>query len=118
MKKPDFTALPREFRAEYAKFAALRLAGSALFLAAAAAGSFLLDFSGLKYPAMGPVFLFAAALADQRVLDDGIFDACFTERFAELGVLIDGDAFVLYKHAGCRAAHFIRKGFHDCFLLL
>ena len=68
MKKPDFAALPREFRADYAKFAALRLAGSALFLAAAAAGSFLLDFSGLKYPVMGPVFLFAAAFAAGCVL--------------------------------------------------
>ena len=41
-----------------------------------------------------------------------------TERFAELGVLVDGDAFVLHEHAGRRAAHLVRKTFHDRFLLL
>jgi len=63
MNKPDFSSLPRAFREDYAKYAAVRLGGSALILCAAGAACFILDFSGLKYPAMGPVFLMAAAIA-------------------------------------------------------
>ena len=63
MNKPDFSSLPRAFREDYAKFAAVRLGGSAVFLCAAGAACFIPDFSGLKYPAMGPVFIMAAAAA-------------------------------------------------------
>ena len=63
MRKPGYPGLPRPFRGDYAKFAALRLAGSAVLLCAAAVCCFLIDFSGLRYPPMGPVFLFGAAIA-------------------------------------------------------
>ena len=68
MRKPDYHALPREFREDYTRFAAVRLAGSALLLAAAAAACFTLDFGGLKYPAMGIVLVLAAAVAAACVL--------------------------------------------------
>ena len=68
MKKPEYEKLPREFRADYAKFAAVRLALSAVVLAAAAFGCAILDFSGMKYPAMGRVLLAGAAIAADCVL--------------------------------------------------
>ncbi len=68
MKKPEYEKLPREFRADYAKFAAVRLALSAVVLAAAAFGCAFLDFSGMKYPAMGRVLLAGAAIAADCVL--------------------------------------------------
>ncbi|MBQ3956920.1 MAG: hypothetical protein IIU08_07745 [Clostridia bacterium] len=68
MKKPDFHSLPRDFRDDYAKFAALRLAGSGIVMIAAAAACFFLDFSGLKYPAMGAVFVLAVGIAVSCVL--------------------------------------------------
>ena len=68
MRKPDFKSLPRAFRADYAKFAATRLALSAVLLAAGAAACVFTDFSGMKYPAMGRVLYIAAALALDCVL--------------------------------------------------
>ena len=60
MRRPALSALPGAFREDYVRFAALRLAGSVLFLAAGIALCCFVDFSGLRYPAMGPVFILAA----------------------------------------------------------
>ena len=63
MKKPDPGSLPREFRADYHTYAAVRLCLSGIFLIAASVACRFVDFSGLKYPAAGAVLLIAAAVA-------------------------------------------------------
>ena len=68
MKKPDPGSLPRAFRSDYGRFAAVRLSLSGIFLIASAAACRFIDFSGLKYPAAGAVLLIAAAVAADCVL--------------------------------------------------
>ena len=63
MKKPDFASLPASFREEYRRHILLRVLGSAVLFAAAAFLCTRLDFSGLRYPVMGIVMVFAVAAA-------------------------------------------------------
>ena len=63
MNKPDFEALPRAFREDYVKYAALRLLPSAAVAAAAVYACLRLDFSGLRHPASGPIAVAVGAAA-------------------------------------------------------
>ena len=68
MRRPDMQALPAAFREEYRRHIALRLAASAALFVLAGVLCAVLDFSGLRYPAMGGVMIFAVAAALACVL--------------------------------------------------
>ena len=68
MKKPDFGALPRDFREDYTRFALMRLLPSAALVAAGIFACFRLDFSGLRHPVSGPLGIMAGVLAASCVL--------------------------------------------------
>lgn len=63
MKRPDFSSLPADFRSEYIKFCVTRLTASLALTGLSAAACRVIDFSGLKYPAMGIVFVLGAGVA-------------------------------------------------------
>ena len=68
MNKPDFGALPRDFREDYTKFALTRLLPTAVLIAAGVFACFRLDFSGLRHPFSGPLGIMAGVLAASCVL--------------------------------------------------
>ena len=62
MNKIDKKRIPEEFWQEYRKNITARCIGSAVLLAAAGVLCGVLDFSGLKYPAMGAVLVLAVGV--------------------------------------------------------
>lgn len=68
MRKPDIGRFPAAFREEYRRHVFLRLLGCAAVFVLAGVLCALLDFSGLKYPAMGTAMIFAIAAAADCVL--------------------------------------------------
>ncbi|MBQ2545985.1 MAG: hypothetical protein II557_06815 [Clostridia bacterium] len=61
MTKPDMTRLPAAFRAEYRQHILVRILASAVLFAAAGFLCTRIDFTNLRYPAMGIAMVFAVA---------------------------------------------------------
>ncbi|MBQ3708635.1 MAG: hypothetical protein II889_12155 [Clostridia bacterium] len=63
MTKPDRSRLPASFRADYRRYILTRILASALLFLAAGFLCTRIDFTNLRYPAMGIVMVYAAAAA-------------------------------------------------------
>ena len=61
---------------------------------------------------------FVTSASDERILDNGILNAGFSEALTESRVLLDCDTLILNKNAGSRFAELFSESRYDCLLLL